>query len=282
MLKKIAGEVSHLYRGIKNQKTLLVTKYDNWVEDKKPQVIHFACSVGGYYVSSPIQLARSIIPQWMKDQVRGKGEGKCPMGFGETDEAAKKAKPAKFVRCPGMHDFLQQGFIVSAAVDIHITATRHSVNVDTPHAMQELLPKPMDLEIIDGIAPVRGTEPNVWKVSLPWGVHMPEGYSAHVMPAFFHFPFFDKLFVYPGTVDYDGFHTINFIFTVLDECELVIPQGTPLLQVLPFKRQDFHATSAAATQLQKDRHQFGMSSRIMGFYRRTFYRKKTYTIEVTK
>lgn len=238
--------------------------------------ISFACTHGGYYVSSPVELARNLAPYWLKEQYR------------LAKEAAKAGKKGsvvvKFVRCPGMHDFVQQGYIISAPFDIHIKANKLAVNVHCPNAgLPNLQAQPMDYELVKGWAPMdAGVKGNVWKIPLPWGVHMPPGYSCHVLPAYAHANWMDKLFSYPGTVDYDDFHTINFIFTVMKECEYVIPQGTPLLHILPFKREDFHGYSGPGTQLQRDRHTFGFVSRVAGAYRRKFHKKKVYTIEVEK
>lgn len=238
--------------------------YDLWRKASHP-VIHFACSIGGYYTSSPVSLSRTFRPEWFKKQAEDKS--------------------VKFVRCPGMFDIMQQGYIIYAHADIHIKATAHSVHVKMPmvNGNGQLMPAEMDMEIVKGIAPYEGVKPMIWKIPMPWGIHMPEGYSAHVMPAFMHAPhLYQHLFVFPGTVDYSEFNTCNFIFTAIRPCDIVIPQGTPLVHILPFKREDFHATSGPATQLQRDRHMFGFQTRVMGAYRRLHLKKKIYTIEVTK
>jgi hypothetical protein len=232
---------------------------------KAAVVVHFACSTGGFYTSTPVQLARHYIPEWLKEQVRKQGK-------------------AKFVRCPGMHDMIQQGFLITAHSDIHIKATKFGVNVSMPVGVPEnLQPRKMDYELVEGIIPIAANvKPEVWKISCPWGIHMPPGYSMHLLPPTFHANFFDKIAILPGTVDYDDFHTVNCIFVAIKECEFVIPMGTPLLHCLPFKREDFHAVSAKATTIQSDRHLYGFCTRVLGSYRRLFHKKKTYTIEVDK
>ncbi len=235
-----------------------------WRKASHP-IIRFGCSLGGYYTSSPVVLSRSFRPKWFMKQAEDKA--------------------VKFVRCPGMFDTMQQGYLIVAHADIHIRATSHSVHVKIPNVdgNPQLIPSNMDLEIVKGIAPCNGVPPLVWKVPMPWGIHMPEGYSAHLYPALMQSPeLYDKLFVFPGTVDYDEFNTGNFIFQVMCPCDFVIPQGTPLIHLLPFKREDFHATSGPATPIERDRHLYGFTTRVMGAYRRLHLKKKTYTIEVTK
>jgi hypothetical protein len=225
---------------------------------KKPH-IRFKCHTGGYYTSQPVVLARSILPYWLKKQIQ--------------------AKEVKFVRCPGMHDLAQQGYLIVAHADIHIKANRQVTLVDVHGIPDSLKPQPMGYDVVDGLAPIRGNvAKKVTKIPLPWCIFTAPGYSAHVLPAVKHSPFLDKLFVYGGEVDYEGFHVVNFIFTAMEECEFTIPAGTPLLQVIPFKREDFHAEVGKATELEHDQHRFAFTSRVVGAYRRMYHVKKLFTI----
>lgn len=231
----------------------------SWFKPKAQ--IRFKMVNGGYHVMSPVVPARSVLPQWLDKQVR--------------------AKNVKFVRCPGMHDMSHHGYLIPAWSDIHIKANAQGVVVDMPLVHDNSLkPQFMDFSIVDGLAPIRdGVAKKVIKVPGPWGVFTEPGYSAYVVPATSHSPFLDKLYVYGGMVDYEKFHTINFIFTALEPCEFVIPMGTPLLQVIPFKNEPYHAIVGKATSDERDQHQFSFKTRVIGAYRRLFHRKKTFTIE---
>lgn len=235
----------------------------SWWRDKTDRsIIRFKCVFGGYYVSSPAVLTKKMLPEWFKEQVR--------------------SGTAKFVRCPGMYDYMQEGYLICAHTDIHIKANSVDVMALTPlNSIQELNPQKMDYEVVAGLAPIRdGVKKVVIKVPCPYGIYMEPGHSAHLMPALMHSPFLDKLFVYPGTVDYEEFHVANFIFSPLVACDFIIPQGTPILHVLPFKRVAYHGISGAATRLESDQHRFGFMSRVKAFYRKKFHHKKHYTIEV--
>jgi hypothetical protein len=231
----------------------------------KPK-IRFKCTIGGYYTSTPVVTARSVFPEWLKGQL--------------------EKKNVKFVQCPGMHDHSHHGYLIRAWTDIHIKANSMSLVVDLPlaHAAHEgpdIQAKPMDYELVGGLAPVEdGVAKRVMKLTSPWSIYTEPGYSAYVLPAWFHSNFFDKLYVYPGIVDYEKFHTVNFIFSAIKPCEFVIPMGTPLLQVIPFKVEDFHAVSGKATEKEKDQHFFNMRTRVKSTYRKMFHRKKVFTIEV--
>lgn len=231
----------------------------SWFKPKAQ--IRFRMVNGGYHVMTPVVPARSVLPYWLAKQVRDKN--------------------VKFVRCPGMHDMSQQGYLITAWTDIHIKANGQGMMVDMPVLHDNSLkPQSMDFGVVDGLAPIReGVEKHVIKLPGPWGIWTAKGYSAYVLPAVSHSPFLDRLHVYGGIVDYEKFHTVNFIFSALTPCEFVIPMGTPLLQVIPFKNEPYHAIVGKATPDERDQHEFSFKTRVTGAYRRLFHQKKTFTIE---
>ncbi len=223
--------------------------------------VRFKCNTGGYYVSSPVVPARSILPYWLKKQL--------------------EKKNVKFVKCPGMHDQSHQGYLITAWSDIHIKANSQGVIVDMPLVGEASLKAQfMDFDLVDGLAPIReGVAKKIVKLPGPWGIYTKKGYSAYVLPATFHSPFLDKLYVYGGVVDYENFHTVNFIFSPLGPCEFTIPMGTPLLQVIPFKRESMHAETGHATRLESDQHRYSMPTRVLSAYRHLFHKKKVFTMK---
>jgi hypothetical protein len=74
--------------------------------------------------------------------------------------------------------------------------------------------------------------------SADWGLELPEGYSALFMTPMnrFDLPFLNTT----GVVDSDKVHLLgSFPFFIADGWEGTIPAGTPYLQVLPFKRENW-------------------------------------------
>jgi hypothetical protein len=231
-------------------------------------VIKFKAVYGGPHVIYPVTTTKEIKPKWLEAQI---------------EKAKLNKKSVKFVRCPGMHDYIQEGYIIRAHADIHIKANSMGVVATVPNASdQALMPAEMDVEVIEGCPPVDGVKLKVIKIPLPYALYMEPGHSAHLLPALMHSTFLDKLFVYPGTVDYDTFHTANFIFTPIRPCEFVIKAGEPLLHVLPFKRLNYHGVCGSSTAWEKIKHKHGFPSRVLGYYRRMFHAKKIYTSEVQK
>jgi len=232
-------------------------------------VIKFKATYGGPHVINPVLTAKEIKPHWFDALIL---------------KAKERKKPVKFARCPGMFDYMQEGFIIRAHTDIHIKANSVGVAVTLGQTLDPVLAVvEMDTEVVEGIAPIDGVKFKVIKVSLPYAVIAEPGHSVHLLPPLMHSPeLMDKLFIYPGTVDYEDFHTVNLIFTVIRPCEFTIKAGTPILHALPFKRVSYHGVCGEGTHWEKTKHKNGFPSRVMGYYRRKFHFKKVYTSEVQK
>lgn len=213
-------------------------------------------------MGTPVKEARRVIPEWAKQQV-------------------KKSKEIKFAKCPGMFDMAQMGYIIPAWTDIHIKANKQGVVIKCAKNVPEVRVVPMKMDVVEGLAPFRdGVARQVWKIEVPWAVFCKPGYSAQVLPATFHSSFLDKVYVYPGVVDYEGFHSINLIISVLEECEIDIWAGEPLLQVIPYKRESITASCGKADEKEVDKHRFGFFSRLPNFYRKAFHHRKSYTMSI--
>jgi hypothetical protein len=229
---------------------------------KTEPTVRFKAIAGAPNVSplSRIERAVEVKPQWLLQQ---------------RDYEAKD----KFANCPGMVDWMQAGYIIPAWTDMRIRANKAGTIVSL-HNKYAGEPGPMNAALISGLPPVTDSvKLAVTKISSPWAIFAKAGYSAHVVPALYHSPFLGDLFVYPGTVDYDKFTTVNFIFTATRECDIEIPCGTPLLQVIPFKREPISAQTGKATERENDLHRYSFPTRVRAAYRKFFHQRKIYTLE---
>lgn len=191
----------------------------------------------------------------------------------------------KFANCPGMLDAMQAGYIMPAWTDIHIKANTAGAIV-TYNKAAEHYSRPKDymsndltgnfIEVADDV------KFTVNKISPPWDIFAAEGYSVWITAPLYHAPYLRDLHIYPGIVDCDGLPTLNVIFTPLRACEIHIPIGAPLLQIIPFKRENMHAEVAKASTWEKMRIENALPTRVRGIYRKLFHRKKIYTSEIKK
>ena len=237
----------------------------NKLLERHTPIIRFAALQGAYNVSilAQIKLAKALDmqPAWIKNQKKYQNSSD------------------KFLNCPGMADLMKTGYIIPAPCNIKIKANRACtiVLLDDPTLNK---PAPMNEKLLVGLVEVdKDVKFSVQKIPMPWGIFTKSGYSAHVLPAFYHSPFLKDLYVYPGTVDYDGFHTCNFIFSVTRECEIEIPMGTPLLQIVPFRREDITGVCMKSSTLDNDFMNQGFPVNVKAAYRKFFHKIKSYALE---
>ena len=223
--------------------------------DKSP-IIKFKSFIGDFSIATPIVIAGKIKAKWRTTQ---------------TDN--------KFDRCPGMWDYANAGYIITAHTDIHIKANKVGVIIKVGSNITELQPQQFEFNFVDGMTTIDNVKQYAAKVPLPWSIQAKSGYSAYVMPAIMHVDYLDKIFIYPGIVDFDKFHTINFAFSPIKECEFTIYAGTPILQVIPFKREKITAECGKTTDAERDRHIFNFPSKMRNYYRKFLYGRKSYTMK---
>ena len=233
---------------------------------KKEPIIKFASINGNFAVSTPVVSAAEFKTKWFKEQT-----------------------PSKSIRlCPGLSDYYKSGYIVTAHCDIHIKANKAGVVAnlfprgapDQIVSIKDFELKPFDPEIVKGVAtPDTSVKFYAGKIPLPWAIFTQKGYSCHFLPALLHNDLSDKMYVYPGIVDTDNFHVINFVFTPLKEFEHTIYAGEPLLQIIPFKRENFTAICDKATEKEKDKYFFNIPTSMKQYYRKFLHKNKKYTME---
>jgi len=223
---------------------------DWWLDKHK---LRFKSYLGNFAVSTPVVTGSRIRAEWRK----------------------KQTGAAKFHDCPGMLDFANSGYIITAHTDIRIVANKVGNVIDVramplePHLAHRLQPAQFDFSMVAGLAPIgEDAAQRADKIHLPWTIQFPEGYSAYVLPATMHCDFLDKIFIYPGVVHFDKYHTINMVFSAIKECDFIIKAGDPLLHILPFKREEFVAVCDKATPEESERHMNNMPSRAKRYYRR--------------
>lgn len=233
---------------------------------KKEPTIRFKSYIGNYSVNNPVVETKRIKANWMKDQ-----------------------KPdTRFTKCPGMLDYHTSGYIITAHTDIHIKANKAGIVIKPDmltfvdhQFINSLSPAPFEYDLVKNMTKISpDVKTGAYKIPLPWSVFAKKGYSAYVLPALMHADYLDKIFVYPGVVDYDNFHTVNFVFSPIKECEFTIPAGAPLLQILPFKREKITAECGKATEVEKDEHLFGMGTKaVKNYYRRFLSQRKSFKMK---
>jgi hypothetical protein len=174
----------------------------------------------------------------------------------------KKAKVGEIVRgvvqqtirsCPAMDDWLKSGWYLLANRDIEVingvskydsgtsttaTADPHNTSYNsTSHPITQTLDA---FEYLGSGKPTK----DAFKMRNPWNIKTPPGYSCFYLDPFL---FQNNYFAtWQGIIDTDEFNVgmdnAQIIFYPKVDHSFVIPKGTPLCQIIPYKRDTWNAS----------------------------------------
>lgn len=114
------------------------------------------------------------------------------------------------------------------------------------------------------------------KIVNPWGVKTSNGYSClFVSPLNNPNGFFNIL---PGIVDTDSYVTpVNFPFVLNDpKFSGIIPAGTPVAQVIPFKRDSWDSVIRNDYNKEIEKNTINLKAKIFNAYKQVFWSRKEF------
>ena len=178
-------------------------------------------------------LAKKLTPEWWKKT--------------KVNVDVRGHKVQTIRSCPAMDDWLKSGWLLTANRDIHVDLENGSdttfktrahngygspshPNVQTANAF----------EYLGDSGPVK----DAFKMKNPWNIITPKGYSCFYLDPFL---FQNEYFAtWQGIIDTDNFNknidNAQIIFYPKVTHSFTITKGTPLCQVIPFKRETWNAS----------------------------------------
>jgi hypothetical protein len=212
------------------------------------------------YYPSP---AESELPEWYKNTPSYPYSKKYTPLVPEADMTIKKCIP--------VFDAISMGYIIKTHCDIYVDsnngypnfyATGYENVIDIhPKIQAERYPK--------------DNSSNFFKFLNPWSVETDSGYSCLIIPPMHRDNKY--LTILPGVVDTDTYHgVINLPFVIKDlDYSGNIPAGTPIAQVIPFKRESYKMSIGSNT---KKIENFRRVLKVVwkDSYKNRFWNKKTY------
>ena len=205
-----------------------------------------------------------------------------------------------FVDCPGIFDYKNTGWIMTAWDEFRIYASDKSVMAYAGCEKRDAnwqLPKPvsgyppitgepvlkgvMSQKITDGIPVGTNTGCPVKSLSAihfgsPWAVETDEEISLLLLPPMYHSDIVNDFMIFPGIVDYSAdFSTINFIAAPRRAGTYTIKAGTPLLHMIPIEKKHYKAEFGPmiAPKIKS------MKATARQFYRRYLQKRHKYDLE---
>lgn len=209
--------------------------------------------------------AKSYMPEWFKKMALYHPEKKLTISSATNNMTIKK--------CPPYVDVLQAGYYVQLHTDVFMTQQDENYQIDW-----KVKDNPFELhgENSTLIEAPNGYHSHVIKYL--WGVipKLPKGYSLLVIHPQAHqnLPFKTV----PAIVDCD---TLTFNFTlpvwVSKSYEGIVKKGTPIAQIIPFKRDSWISSYKAYIDDEYDLlQQKDYASTLIDRYRNKYWHKKSY------
>ena len=152
-----------------------------------------------------------------------------------------------FKGCMPLFDAMTQGYVVPLWADLYIEMkpNPHHGMMEPVFTWGENSPMPLieahSPQQVEGLPSIeRAKAETAFKFVNPWTVRTPPGYSCLMVPPFNNpSPYFQMFSAIVATDTYWNQINFPFAWTGPDDFEGVIPIGTPLMQIIPFKRVDF-------------------------------------------
>lgn len=199
-------------------------------------------------------------------------------GSGLTDRTVKACMP--------FLDAYTIGYIIPAPIDFAIEVKKYDYDIkfkmtvsrNFPEKFKEYfsLAQHAKAQIPEELRFSHRTIDSILKFIMPWTIKTPSGYSCIVTnPLNRNLPFK----IIDGVVDTDEYDLpINLPFywtNNVDQEETIIKKGTPLAQVIPFKRENWKM-KVIQEEILSDKKSLKLATYLNGAYKKIFWKKKSY------
>lgn len=214
--------------------------------------IKFTSTYPHYKIDHPVPASR-IIPEWYR---------KMP-GTRDRVETVKKCIP--------FLDALTSGYFITLSTDVFYNDEAKKFIHNSPFEIESdhMLIQTQDVEINDSYE----AQPHKWLNQ--WKIETPKGYSC----LFIHpldrtdLPFYS----FSGVVDTDKHPVvINFPFVIKKGFSGVIPKGTPIIQIIPFKRDSWESKVIDDKEYAPPADEFKIMNPPFNTYKRNWWTKKSF------
>lgn len=195
--------------------------------------IIFKPSISEEYLAGDIPVpAVKAMPEWFKKFKRYFGE-ENKLDFGSAGNINLTIKA-----CHPATDAMSSGYMISLRNDLFVKKNeRGRLTVSWPNGGDNFVSTHSDQQIPPEMIPI-GCDPQVFKFDNVWSIILPRGYSALITHPLNRndLPFISLA----GVVDLDTYHdTVGLPFFFKEQAYGIIPAGTPIAQVFPFKRESW-------------------------------------------
>jgi hypothetical protein len=218
----------------------------------------------------PIAPAVTLTPEWYKQTQRW-----ATIPEGEKDFGMNPWPGLK--HCMPFLDALSLGYYILLDQDVYVIRDENGVTIDWEKgAMHPVEYRPPHVtNPLVGPAGY-GSEYMHYHWFMHVSIRPPEGYSMIITHPFnrYELPFFTLT----GVVDDYAMPGANASFFLKNDFEGVIPKGTPIAQVIPFRREDWKSVNNPGMweESRDSSNHPNQDELLEGFYRKSIWKKKSY------
>jgi hypothetical protein len=212
--------------------------------------------------------ASKFLPEWYKNTKSYVNDSKKPLGDGTVAPTIK--------RCIPVLDAITSGYIITLPTDIYVSIKKDKDGKDEQIFEWPAL-KPISFHLIEQAPEHPLVKPYPYgKFNNPWSIKTSRGYSSLFIQPLHR----DSVFtIFPAIVDTDTYTApINFPFVINNPTfEGLIPQGTPIAQVIPFKRDKWKMEIGSEKNLlEQNLVSQKLMMKFFDRYKNMFWNKKEY------
>ena len=212
--------------------------------------------------------AVTSLPEWYKKKrpLIGKDKSYKLRDDGQNNATIK--------RCNPFGDALGAGYFIFLENDVQVTLEDGERRFTWARGGENFISWHAKNQISSQLIP-DNYDPQPYKFMVNWGVETPSGYST--------------LFTHPlnrtelpfitlsGVVDTDGYkQPVNFPFILRNDFEGIIESGTPIAQVIPFKREPWKAEILDFDAKKSAEIDAGFNRKIFRPYKMLYWKRKEY------
>ena len=230
--------------------------------------ITFKTMIHGLSEVAPPVPASQMIPEWFQ-KLSMDIEMPDRKPFPIMGPIVKKFNQHTIKKCPAVVDYFSEGYIIPMWADLLVQRYNQDFHWES-HLMDEM---PNFIEFhnekqFEGYHFKRNDYRTAVKFTSPWFFYTPKGWSTLFLQPLLH-PNNDYT-LFPGIVETDSFHQVNFPSIWHAEGDRIIKRGAPFLHVIPFKRSKTNLKLQMFTDKDYDDHKsesFRLRSKMTGGYR---------------
>jgi hypothetical protein len=219
------------------------------------------------YIDNLILPAKKFVPDWYK---------KIPRWKNNTIYEVDKGFNPTVKLCVPFLDALTTGYMISLPYDIYIKNNNGAPFLTTPGGVESKDAPNWRPEITHEKIVPTGCFPYEYTWNYCIAYTFPIGYSALAThPLNRHdLPFITLTGIIDGGVVMQS--RGNFPFYIKEGFEGIIPKGTPIIQLIPFRQENWKSKKRVGLIEEGKKHNFLASSVISDWYKKTFWIRKKY------